>query len=268
MAPRSTGNAVILLGLERVPVRVFPAVIDPPRVSFATLCKAHGSKVEQLHRCPVDEKVIDKESKADSLVKGYEMGKGNFLVLTDEELLEVQPESDPEIVIEGIIEVELIDPIFWGGKPQYLGADVGTGPVVDLRAQRAFASFVEALQEASEGESTVAIGRWSVRGTDKLVGIRPKDRRLVVQELRRAGEVRDIGELEAAVVADPKTLDVLDPIVKRLRLDAFDPAAYPDEKYSETVKLLQAKAEKAAKRPGPHRAERDGPKVRPKRASK
>lgn len=266
MAPKPTGSLVVLVGLERVPCKVYPAVLEAPRVSFTTICSEHGAKVETVQRCATSQKVIPKDAtEGDTLSKGYELGKGRFLSLSEAELAEVQPEPDPEIEVKAILELADIDPIAYCGTPRFLGPDVGTGPVIDMAAARAFESLVQALREASDGEGAVAVGRWATRGADKLVAIGSRSGRLMMIELRRAGELRDIAEIEVIAGAKPGALEKLEPILRRLRVETLDLSAFPDERYDATVKLLQAKAEKAAAR-GPHRDA--GPKMRPKRASK
>jgi DNA end-binding protein Ku len=250
MAPKRTGSAVIVLGLERVPVAVYPATSESPRISFTSICQEHGSKVEQLQRCTVDQHVFEKGAKGEKpegLTKAYELRKGPFLSLSEEEIEEVQPQPAPEIVIAAALELEDVKPLLWTGQAQYLGVDAGAGPVVDVAAERSFSQFLDALVEASAGDGLVAVGRWSTRGADKLVGIYRKDDRLVLQGLRRAGEVRDITELEVVEQGDWGGLAKMTAILQRLKVEEL--GSYPDERYDATVKLLQAKAAKIAEAP-------------------
>lgn len=246
---------VIKVGLESVPCRVYPAVSDPPRVSFTSICRQHGAKLETLQRCSAGQEVVEKEAKAEKLQRAYEVGKGRFLPLTDAEIEELTPEPDPEIQVEAVVDVADLDPLLWSGKAQYLGA-ASELPVRDVAAERAYSTLVRALIEASEGgETAVAIGRWSTRGTDKLVAIRPmfvaEDRayRLVVHELRRPGELRDAVEIAPGDPSDLPRLEAMAKVLRRLQLDKLDLEAFPDEKYGATVALLQAKAEAAADPP-------------------
>jgi DNA end-binding protein Ku len=243
---KCTGTVQIRFGPETIPCRVYAAVTEPPRLSFSTLCRKHGVKVETVVRCPIDRSLVEKDAKEAALTKGYEIGKGKFLTLSDEDLAEVQPEPDPVIVMEAVVELAEVDPIFFRGTASFLGPDVGDGPVKDVRGERIFAGFVQALREASDGETMMAIGRWHTRGCDKLVAIRPFQGRLVVQELRRAGDIRDVNEIETACVPDPVLLDRSEPVLRRLRIESFDPSAYPDDRYDATVKLLTQKAAEAA----------------------
>jgi len=252
MAKR-TGSASILLGLTRVPVAVFPGAQDPPRISFSTLCKEHAAKPSQVYRCPVDEKILEKEEQA----KGYELGKNRFLIVPEDELAAL--DTDPEIRIDAAFPLIDVDPRLWTGQVQYLAADIGDGPVTDIAGARDFARFAARLEE----RGLVAVGRWASRGTDRLVGIYSRSgddgkARLVLQGMRRAAEVRDVHEIAAAGNAEPG--GEIDTILKRLTVLHLDTGAYPDERYELTVQLLQAKAEQAAAEPSP--------KKKPKRAAR
>ncbi len=262
--PRSTGHVAILLGLERVPCVVYPATISAPRVSFTTLCAEHLTKTETVVRCPGKPKgkastshLIEKADKPTKLVSGFELGRDVYLPLTDEELAEVAPEPESEITIEAFIELAAIEPIYFTGSAQLLGADVGDGPVTDARAARSYSALVYALLEGSEGEGGLAaLGRWQKSGHDRLVAIVAQDRRLLALELRRAGEVRDVTEVPAAVMAPGEGLDVLDPLVKRLKLESYDPSQYQDARYEATVALLAKKVAERALKPTPRRKTR------------
>jgi DNA end-binding protein Ku len=250
---------------------VCPGTTDSPRVSFTTLHAKCSSKLEQVPRCPKDGAIIEKDERETETVKGYELGKGVFLPVTEKDLEEAQPPADPEIRIEETLELAAIDARRWTGQVQYLEADVGSGPVKDPAAVAAYAKLVGGLRDASEGDGVVAVGRWATRGCDRLVGIYRLDGRLVAQGLRRPEEVRDIGELAAAEPARPEELAVVTPILERLKVDDLDDRAFPDERYEATVAILTKKAaERAAElarvaaepRKGPKRAEpeRRGPK--------
>jgi DNA end-binding protein Ku len=252
MAPKATCSAVILLGTSGIPVRVYPAVMDPPRISFASLCAKHGAQLKQQYICSAKGEIVAREDQA----KGYELGKGRFLALTEEELLEVQPKAAPEIAILGSIELADIDPIRWSGSANYLGPDIDDGPVTDIAAVRAYAQLVAALSDASEGDGVVALGRWATRGTDKLVGIYRMGMHLILQGLRRYGEIRSLSEIAPAEPSNPGDLEV---VISKLMLDSLDSAAWPDERYEATVKLLTKKAEAAAKAA-------EAPRKKPKRA--
>jgi DNA end-binding protein Ku len=253
MAPKCTGTAIIVLGLERVPVRLYPATSESPRVSFTTICRKHGAKVETLQRCLVDQELFEKPekqgAKPEGLATAYQLGKTSFLALTDEELEEIQPKPDPEIVIAAKAELEELDPLLFTGSFSFLGPDAGSGPVLDVGAQRAYAKLVEGLAEASSGESAIAVGRYATRGTDKLVGIYRKDRRLVMAGLRRAGEIRDITELEPADEAPWNDLANVTAVLSRLHVDKLDTGRFPDDRYNAAVMLLEKKAAQLAEAP-------------------
>ena len=232
-----------------------------PRIPFTTLCAKHLVKTETVVRCPkplTRAKVgaeaepghlIEKDEKEGRLVRGYALGKDRYLSLSEADLAEVEPEPEPQITVEAVLELAGIDPVHFAGGVQILAADVGSGPVVDALAARSYAALVEALVEESQGEGLVAIGRWPRAGHDKLVGIVAKDRRLLALDLRRAGEVRDLSDIPAAEAADPALIDRLGPVLKRLKVDHFAANDYPDIRYDLTLDLLQEKAREREKAP-------------------
>ena len=238
-APRRTGSATILLGLLRIPVGIYPGARDPPRISFATLCKRHAAKANQVYACSKDSEII---LAREDLAKGYALGRDRYLVVGDEELKELEP--DPELRIDAAYPLIDVDPRLWTGQVQYIAADIGDGPVTDLACARDFARLSSRLEE----KGLLAVGRWASRGADRLVGLYSIEGRIVLQGMRRApDEVRDIHEIAAAGEAEPG--GELETIFKRLTVSHLDTGAYPDQRYEMTVALLQAKAEAAAREP-------------------
>jgi DNA end-binding protein Ku len=234
--PRSTGSATIWLSDVSVPVKVYPALKDPPKVELVTVHKDCGSRIKQEYRCPVH---ADAPLARELQAKAYEVAKDRFVVFEPGDLEAVQPEPDPDIRVEGLVAIEDVDPVHWG-KPSYLGPELGKGPVVDPEPARRYAWLADVLRL----EGKAAIGRWATRGRDLLVAIRAAEGRLVLQELRRAEEVRCITDIEAPP-APAGTVEVTLGLrlAGSLELEAFDPAAYPDERYQRTVALIQAKVE-------------------------
>lgn len=209
-------------------------------MSFSTLCSEHGAQAKQVYRCCVDGQVLDKEQ----LAKGYELGRGKFLRLTPDELEEISPAPDPELRVDAAYRLVDVDPRLWTGQCQYLAADVGDGPVTDLAGARDFARFANEL--ATKG--LLAVGRWSTRGADRLVGIYAVEieggARLVLQGMRRSGEVRDLAEIPPAGEAEPG--GEIGAVLKRLTVTHLDTGSYPDDRYRMTCELLAKKAAQAA----------------------
>jgi DNA end-binding protein Ku len=233
MAPRSTGKVSIRLGQITVPAKTYVAVDDPPSIQFTTLHRACGSKLKQQMFCARDNTVVAKDDQA----KGYEIGKDRYLMLEPGEFEALAPEPDPVIDVEHLVELVAIDPLHWN-TPRYLGPDVAKGPVVDTEPARLYRWLVQVLGLSAKA----AIGRYACRGRDALVAIRASGGRLVLQEVRRAGEVRDAREIAIpdAEVGDHE-IDLGLSLVERLSIATFNAGAYPDRLYEATVAALQRK---------------------------
>jgi DNA end-binding protein Ku len=236
MAPRCTGKAVIWFGQVSIPVRLYPATRDPPKIEFRLLHKDCGSRPKQRYLCPADNTLLEE----DAIVKGYEVGKDRFVVFTPEDLEAVEPKPDPAIEVAELVDAAEIDPLHWA-RPHYLGPDVESGPVrlpeADEAARR-YAWLADVLRLGGK----IALCRWATRGRDLFVGLRAADGRLVLQELRRAEEVRPVGEIELSpVAANEPALQLGLRLAEERSVAEFRPGAYPDERYAATVMAIAAK---------------------------
>jgi DNA end-binding protein Ku len=236
MAPRCTGKAVIWFGQVSIPVRLYPATRDPPKIEFRLLHKDCGSRPKQRYLCLADNTLLEE----DAIAKGYEVGKDRYVMFTAQDLDQLQPEPDPAIEVAELVEAANIDPIHWA-RPHYLGPDVETGPVrlpeADEAARR-YAWLADVLRLAGK----VALGRWATRGRDLFVGLRAADGRLVLQELRRAEEVRPVDEIDLSpVAANEPALQLGLRLAEERSTENFRPEIYPDERYAATVLAIAAK---------------------------
>ncbi len=236
MAPRCTGKAVVWFGQVSIPVRLYPATRDPPRVEFRLLHKDCGSRPKQRYLCPADNTLLEE----DAIVKGYEVGKDRYVVFSPEDLEAVEPKPDPAIDLAELVPATEIDPIYWV-RPQYLGPDVEDDPVRLPEADEAARRYVW-LADVLRLGGKIALGRWATRGRDLFVGLRAADGRLVLQELRRADEIRPLAEIELpSIAANEPALQLGLRLAEQRSGKSFRPDAYPDERYAATVMAIAAK---------------------------
>ena len=106
MAIRSTWKGSIKLSLIAIPIRVFPATVSSD-VSFRQLHRKCRTPIQLKKWCPT----CEEEVSSDDLVKGYEAAKGQFVVVEEEEIKKIRPESTHVIDIGQIVEASSIDPI-------------------------------------------------------------------------------------------------------------------------------------------------------------
>jgi len=178
MAARATWKGYLKISLVNIPIRVFPATDAAATVSFNQLHRECRSRIRQKRWCPT----CDVEVPTSDLVKGFEFEKGKYVVVEDEDLAKVRPESTRIINVVQFADAKLIDPVYVE-RPYYLAPD---GAV----AAEAFA----VMREGMAGKA--AIGKLALSGREYLVAIQPRENGLVMYTLRHANEVRSMGAID------------------------------------------------------------------------
>ena len=168
---RAIWTGSVSFGLLNVPVKLYSAV-SRKNVSFRELRKADSSRIR--HRRVAEE---DGEEVAyEDIVKGYELAPEQYVILTREDLEELDPKKTRAIEIEDFVDLDEIDPIYFD-HPYYLGPDKG--------AEKAYSLLVHAMTE----QRKVAIARFVLRNKENLAAIRPMDGVLTMATMRFADEV-------------------------------------------------------------------------------
>jgi len=178
MAARPTWKGFLKISLVNIPVRVFPATDSAATISFNQLHGECQTRIQQKRWCPKCEREIPLAE----IVKGYEFEKGRYVVMDEEDLAKVRPESTRVIDLVQFTPVETIDPIYVE-KPYYLAPD----------GQMALEAFA-VIREGMKGKA--GIGRLALYGREYLVAVQPKDKGLVMYTMRRANEVRSMDSID------------------------------------------------------------------------
>jgi DNA end-binding protein Ku len=178
MAARPTWKGYLKISLVNIPVRVFPATDAKATVSFNQLHRECRTRIQQKRWCPTCETEVPNSD----LVKGYEFEKGKYVVVDDEDLAKVRPESTRVINIVQFADAKVIDPVYVE-RPYYLAPD---GQV----AAEAFA----VMREGMAGKA--AVGKLALYGREYLVAIQPRENGLVMYTLRHASEVRAMSAID------------------------------------------------------------------------
>jgi DNA end-binding protein Ku len=236
MAPRALGSGTISLGLVAIPVRLYPAAV-PRRVSFHFLHAKCGNRVRTQWFCPVCERVVTR----DELVRGYEMTKGRFVRMADEELDALAGKASKEIELNAFVPLETVDPVYLD-EAYYLGPDRGAG--------RPYRLLESVLIETGRA----GVARFVYRGKESVVLIRAaKGGPLLLHTMYFGDEIRDAAEIprgEAAV--KPAELKLARRLVEELARPRFEPSKYHDEYRERVLKAIRRKAAgKAAPAPEP-----------------
>ena len=178
MAARPTWKGYLKISLVNIPIRVFPATDAAATISFNQLHRECRTRIQQKKWCPTCETEVAQTD----LVKGYEFEKGRYVVLEEDDVAKVRPESTRVINIMQFADAKLIDPVYVE-RPYYLAPD---GNV----AAEAFA----VMRAGMEGKA--AIGKLALYGREYLVAIQPRENGLVMYTLRHASEVRSMGAID------------------------------------------------------------------------
>jgi DNA end-binding protein Ku len=174
MAGRAYWKGYLRLSLVSCPVKLFSATsAAAAKISFNLLHKKTLNRVQQRYHDPE----LGEIDRAD-LVKGYQFEKDKYVVVTPEELDEVEIESSKTIDIDGFVDEGDIDPIYLD-TPYYMLPD---GPV----AEETYAVILEAMRRSKK----VAVARIVLNGRERLVALHPLAEGLKLTTLRSAKEVR------------------------------------------------------------------------------
>ena len=228
--PRSIWSGAISFGLVNVPVKVYSAT-SAKTVRFHQLNGKTGHRIAMKR---TDAGTGD-EIAYEDIVKGYELTKERYVVITPDELEALDPERSRTIDIEDFVDLAEIDPIYYD-HPYYLVPDKG--------AAKAYGLLLQAMQESDK----VAVARVVLRSKEQLVAIRPaRDGVLMMETMIFADEVVPTDEIDE--LPEAKELKVSDREVKMAQqlIDSlsseFEPEKYRDEYREKVLDLVERKAE-------------------------
>jgi DNA end-binding protein Ku len=229
---RTTWNGSISFGLVSIPVGLAPATKPAARasdVSFRMLHRDCGSPIKQKRFCPVHERDLG----PDEIVKGWEVAKGQFVVVEDEEIEALQNRDDSRsIEISRFVDASQVDPIFFD-RTYFLV------PAQAPAARRPYVLLLNAMRESG----MAALGRFVQQGREKLCLIRPKGDALALETLFLSADVYSQAEIEEAVdetsVKGPE-LALAQQVIESLSGD-FDPADLQSDYRRDLKALLEAK---------------------------
>jgi DNA end-binding protein Ku len=226
--PSAIWTGAISFGLVQVPVRVVTATRSKD-VSFNQLEESTGARIR--YRKVSD--VSGEEVSADQIVRGYEISKGKYVLVEDDEIQTLRPKGSHAIEIEEFVDLDDIDPLFYE-QPYYL--------VPDARGVKPYELLVEAMTEMNK----VAIGRIVMRSKERLVAIRPLDGMLCVSTMRYSDEIVSRAGLIPDEAADIEIAErerlMAKQLIESLSSESFDASKYHDEYREQLLDLIERKA--------------------------
>jgi len=222
---RSLQTASLSFGLVNIPIRIYTAATSQA-VSFHMLHQKDGSRVRQHLFCEAE----DKEISRDDIVKGFEVSKGHYVELTDEELEAVEAHANRSVEIQEFVDLEDIDPVYFE-KTYYLGPNKG--------GEKPYALLAQALKDRSQA----AVAQFVMRGKENLVLVRPyADGYLAMDVMYYADEVRDIREVEIPEVKIREgELKLALQLIDNLSTKKWDPDKYRDTYRERVMNVIKKK---------------------------
>jgi DNA end-binding protein Ku len=231
LSRRPAWQGQLRLSLVSCPVALYGAVSRTADISFHLLNPETNNRIRMI---PTDPDTGPVE-RAD-LVKGYEISKNHYVVLSNDELQAVKLESTRTIEIERFVDEKEIDRLYWN-DPYYLLPDEKTG-----------AEAYGVIREALRAAGRIALGRVVMHTRERLVALEPRDKGILVYTLRMADEVIPAKDAFADISAakpDPKMVEIARKIIEQQEGD-FEPGKFHD-RYETALKDLIRRKQKGEK---------------------
>ncbi len=233
MVQRAYWKGQIRLALVSIPVEIYPATKSGASVSFRQIHEPSGKPVKY-------EKVVPGIGAIDTddIVKGYEVSKGQYVLLDEEEIEAVKLESKRTLELVQFVDASDIDILYYE-KPYYVV------PADDL-AEEAYIVLREALRRTKK----VGLGQLALRGQEQLVGLRPCGKGLVLEVLRYAEEVNKAASYFRDLPAskpDADLLDLAETLIDK-KTGKFDAADYHNHYVDALKRVISKKAKAKGKR--------------------
>lgn len=229
MAERAYWRGQIRLALVSIPVEIFSATRSGARISFNQIHRPSGKRISY-------EKVVPGVGPVDrdEIIKGYQVSRGQYVLLEDEEIEAVAIDSKRTLELVQFVDACEIDPLYFE-KPYFVTPQ-------DELAEEAYCVLRDALRRSKK----VGLGQLSVRGKEKLVAIKPCGNGLLLELLRYADEVRAGQEFfERIDPSKPRKalLDLADTLIAE-RSAPFEASEFRD-RYATALRALIDKKAKA-----------------------
>src|SRR5262247_2291864 len=230
--PRAYWKGYLKLSLVSCPVALFPASSEREKISFNQINKKTGNRIRYRK---VDAETGD-EVDSSEIIKGYEVGKGQYIEIEPEELEAIAIESKRTIDIDEFVPRKEIDELYLN-NPYYITPDGEVG-------EQAFAVIREAISE----EGMVALGRVVFTSREHIIALEPRGKGLVGVTLRFPYEVRDEKDYFDDIADEkiPKDMMELAQHIVKSKAGHFEPEKFEDQ-YEDALKELLKKKQAGEK---------------------
>ncbi len=222
MASRPSWQGHLKLSLVTCPVALYTATNSGGDVHFNLINPKTNNRIKMITTDPDTGPIARSE-----LVKGYEVSKGEYILLTDEEIKSVRLESTKTIEIERFVPGDDIDRLYWD-NPYYLAPE-------GKMAQEAFG----VIRTAMERSGQIALARVVISTRERILALEPRGKGILAYTIRTDAEVRKPDEIFAGISTadpDPDMISIAERIIEQQE-GPFDPSQFVD-RYEEALKAL------------------------------
>lgn len=224
--PRTIWKGALSFGLVNIPVGLYPATSDKS-IHFNQFEEGTSDRIRYKK---VNERTGDEVSQ-DRIVRGFDLGGGEYVIMSEEELESAEPKKSRQIEISDFVEAVDIDPVYF--RSSYYLAPEGAG------ADKAYALLRQAMDEAGR----IGIATLVMRNKEYLVAIRPEAEALALHTMYFSDEVRspnrDLELPEADEVSD-RELSMAQMLIESMESD-WDPSRYHDTHREKVEALIEEK---------------------------
>lgn len=225
--PRSMWKGSISFGLVNIPVSLYPA-LKTKDIRFHMLHAKDKSRIEEQIYCVAEHKKISR----DEIVKGYEVGAGQHVIVKDEELEALAPKASHTIELIQFTQLKEIDPLYFD-RPYYL--------IPEQTAQKAYALFMQALERSGK----VGIAKFIMRKKEYLAALRPIQNVIYLETMHFTNELtfsKDLGEFFTAVKPNDREVKAAEELIDSLT-EKFEPQKLHDDYREKVLQLIHEKME-------------------------
>jgi DNA end-binding protein Ku len=227
MAPRAYWKGYLKLSLVSCPIQVFPAISERQKIRFHQINRKTGNRIKY---CKLDA-VTGKPVGDEDIVKGYEVGKGRYIEITDDDLEAIAIGSKHTIEIDYFVPRSEIDELYWN-IPYYIAPEGEVG-------RQAFAVIREAIKK----EGMVALGNVVFTTREHMMAIEPRGKGMLGVTLRYPYEIRKEADYFADIRDEKVPKDMLDLAVHIVATKAghFEPEKFEDHYENALKELIKMK---------------------------
>jgi DNA end-binding protein Ku len=220
-------KGVVSFGMVSIPIRLYNATEASSKVSFRQLCPDHRSPINYKRWCAEGEHEVS----YGDIIKGYEVGKDRYVIISDKDLDNLPLTTAHSIDIQEFVPATEIEPGLYFKNAYYVEPEeLGKKPY-------------QLLRKALEATGRMAVAKIALRDREHLCALHATGPALLLNTLNWPDEIRTVEGLkglEGDVRINPKELEMAKALIESLA-DSFDPSRYKDEYKEAVMRVVQAK---------------------------